>query len=494
MLSIIPPLTCISTPAGLRMLLCRCLCICVETNAPHNRTAHLNPRFRSLRIRLVLPLLCVAVLAAVGVAVFSYWLGDRWATEQTATRYQGISKALAGASFPLNRQVVGLLANLTRTELITISSDGQWIESSLDLGRDDTVTKLAAPPVDVSSPQRSIVIGGRLYRFGVFARSGIAAARDGADRVAVLFDGDEIRASRWRAAGLPLATGMSTILLLASVTLYLAERLVARLARLQRDVNRIAEGNFDAEIQSIPEDEIGSLGRAVKEMSGQLKQTWATLHRQESEKLLHQLAGGLAHQLRNSITGARMAVELHSTNCPSRDDDSLSVALSQLEQTEDHVRRLLLVAAGKQDRDRVGSVKQCLADLGPSLNTTAKHLNVALSWQISEDIQSQRVADTPSLAAAVSNLVINAMQAAENVQVEVRMQQPTQIRIDVVDDGPGLPADIADKVFDPFVTSKPEGLGLGLPLVKRSAERLAGRVKWQREHDRTRFILFASTC
>ena len=454
----------------------------------------MTPRFRSLRIRLVLPLLCVAVLAAVGVAVFSYWLGDRWATEQTTTRYQGISETLADASFPLNRQVVGLLANLTRTELITIGPDGRWIESSLDIGRDDAVKELAVASVDASLPQRSIEIGGRPYRFGIFARSGIAVGSDGAERVAVLFDGDEIRASRWRAAGLPLATGMSTILLLASVTLYLAERLVARLARLQRDVNRIAEGNFDAEVPSAPEDEIGSLGRAVNEMSGQLKQTWATLHRQESEKLLHQLAGGLAHQLRNSITGAKMAVELHTKNCPRGDDESLSVALSQLEQTEDHVRRLLLVAAGKQDRDLVGSVQQCLDDLKPSLNATARHLNVELSWQISEDIQPHRIADMPSLAAAVSNLVINAMQAADHVQVEVRMLQPTQVQIDVVDDGPGLPAEIADEVFDPFVTSKPEGLGLGLPLVRRSAERLGGRVEWRREHGRTRFVLFASTC
>ena len=338
------------------------------------------------------------------------------------------------------------------------------------------------------------MIGGRPYRFGVFTRSEISKSRDGADRVAVLFDGEAIRSSRWRAAGLPLATGMSTILLLASVTLYLAERLVARLGRLQREVNRIAEGNFDAEIQALPMDEIGLLGRAVKEMSGQLKQTWATLHRQESEKLLHQIAGGLAHQLRNSITGARMAVELHSTHCPGGDDDSLSVALSQLEQTEDYVRRLFLVAAGKQDEDRAGSVQQCLADLKPSLNTTAKHLNVELSWQISDDIQSQQIADTPSLTAAVSNLVINAMQAAEHVNVEVQMSEPSQIRIDVEDDGPGLPEEIADHVFDPFVTSKPEGLGLGLPLVKRSAERLGGRVQWHREHGRTRFLLFVSTC
>ena len=457
----------------------------------------LTKRFRSLRVRLLLPLLSVAILSAVAVAIFSYWLGDRWARQQIAARYQGIAQTLSGASFPLNRQVVQLLADLTDTDLITLASDGTIIESSIEVAAHRSFADLAdatKPPNEANDlVQNLMTITDRSYRFAVFPRSGIALSNDRADRVAVLFSEDELRGARFRAAMLPLATGLSTIFLLASVTLGLAGRLVRRLARLQQQVDRIAEGNFDTQIPIGSGDEIGLLGTAVKHMSSQLQQVWSTLHRQQGEKLLHQIAGGLAHQLRNGITGARMAVELHDRHCPSRDDGSLAVALNQLEQTEYYVRRLLLVAAGEQQQDRPGPVRECIGDIRSNLAATAKHLNIDLKWQVSKDLHRQQVCDTSSLAAALTNLVLNAMQAGTEVEVNVSIDQPNLLRVDVMDNGPGPPTDIADQVFEPFVTSKPEGLGLGLPLVKRSAERLGGRVEWNRGQGKTRFVLLVST-
>ena len=56
---------------------------------------------------------------------------------------------------------------------------------------------------------------------------------------------------------------------------------------------------------------------------------------------------------------------------------------------------------------------------------------------------------------------------------------------------PVRPPEVSTELFEPFVTSKPEGLGLGLPLVARAAERLGGRVEWDRHSEKTRFILTA---
>ena len=61
--------------------------------------------------------------------------------------------------------------------------------------------------------------------------------------------------------------------------------------------------------------------------------------------------------------------------------------------------------------------------------------------------------------------------------------------VTVSDDGDGPPSEVAGEIFEPFVTSKPEGLGLGLPLVARSARRLGGEVTWTRVDATTRFRL-----
>lgn len=451
---------------------------------------------------MLLPLLSVAVAAAVAVALVSYWLGNRWAVQQTQVRFAEISDTLADAPFPLNEPIVDLLASLTGTELVTLTEQGQVIQSSIPIDRDrfkgpfsfeDQIRDPAAESASRQEPWggasvRLVEVDGRRFRWATFRRVHVTSEVQEA-HVAVLFDEAILRSARLRAAVLPLATGLSMIFLLASVTLWLTGRLVRRVRELQQDVGQIAEGDFDASIAVGDQDEIGRLGSAVDHMRSQLQQMWTTIHQQESEKLLHQVAGGLAHQLRNSITGARMAVELHAERCNENSDNALSVAVSQLETTDDYVRRLLLVASGKQDEDRPGSARQCLNDLYSGLATNAKHLGVDLDWKVDDSIADQHVADISSLASAVSNLVINAMQVAEHVSLEAHVVGDDRLVVKVCDDGPGPAAAIAGNLFEPFVTTKPEGLGLGLPVVRRSAERLGGTVDWKREGECTVFVM-----
>jgi nitrogen-specific signal transduction histidine kinase len=84
--------------------------------------------------------------------------------------------------------------------------------------------------------------------------------------------------------------------------------------------------------------------------------------------------------------------------------------------------------------------------------------------------------------------VLNSVQVAKRVEVSATLNDHNQCRVAVVDDGPGIDPALADRLFDPFVTSKPEGMGLGLPLVRRAAEKLSGEVEWSRDKDRTRFV------
>lgn len=430
--------------------------------------------------------MAVALSASVAVAIGSYILGDRWARAEVAVRYEAIRSTLSLAAFPLNRQVITSIGEMTNTQILAIGARGQVIASS----DDSSGWRELADPTVTPTADRIMAGNERLYRYGVFVRQPIV--NDRVTRIAVLFDENELRAAKLRAAALPLATGLSTVLLLTSVTLLFASRLIRRLADLQSQVNRIAEGDFETSIPIGVNDEVGKLGSAVTRMSGQLQQMWATLQRQQGEKLLHQVAGGLAHQLRNSITGARMAMELHEKECHSS-DDSLFVALGQIEQTEQQIRRLLQVAAGSQGEDQPQTIGQAIEDVRPTLESTAKHLGAELRWTCDAELLGEFVQDGPSLSAAISNLVLNSLQVARQVDVSVsrnnNADRTHRVRIDVFDNGPGPSKQVADEIFQPFVSSKPEGLGLGLPLVARSAQRLGGSVEWGRQHDQTRFTL-----
>ena len=186
-----------------------------------------------------------------------------------------------------------------------------------------------------------------------------------------------------------------------------------------------------------------------------------------------------------------MAIELHGKRCAQRDDDGLRVALHEIEQTEAYVQRLLFVAAGKQDVDKAARIIDCFEDLRSSLDPFAVHKEVSLTWSLDASIGDACVCDGPSLVAAVTNLVFNAMHVAKHVDVLLNTSQPGQLAVMVVDDGPGPSLEVQESLFEPFVTTKPEGLGLGLPLVRRASRRLGGDVQWSREGSKTIFNLTA---
>jgi signal transduction histidine kinase len=170
------------------------------------------------------------------------------------------------------------------------------------------------------------------------------------------------------------------------------------------------------------------------------------------------------------------------------DWQSLKIAVDQLRLAEDYVQRLLLVSRGREEEPKPDSVRICLESLRPSMESIAMHRGIELDWRYSQTVEDQRVEDGPTLVAAVSNLIWNAMEAGTNVLLIASIDPiEAQCLIEVIDNGPGPCTEVAASLFDPFVTSKPEGLGLGLPLVRRAAESLRGTIQWQHKEGRTVF-------
>jgi signal transduction histidine kinase len=92
------------------------------------------------------------------------------------------------------------------------------------------------------------------------------------------------------------------------------------------------------------------------------------------------------------------------------------------------------------------------------------------------------------------NVIGNAIEAAGPggwVSVGVRRKEPAgrTAVVEVADSGPGPPPGVAGRLFEPFVTGKAEGVGLGLAVGRQVAEAHGGCVHWQREADRTCFFI-----
>jgi two-component system sensor kinase FixL len=104
--------------------------------------------------------------------------------------------------------------------------------------------------------------------------------------------------------------------------------------------------------------------------------------------------------------------------------------------------------------------------------------------QLVEDCEADLplvMGDRPQLKQVLLNLVLNAMDALRGradaqVAIQATRLPGGVVEIAVVDNGPGVPRDLLDRVLDPFFTTKPEGLGLGLPISRSIVEAHGGRL------------------
>ena len=241
-----------------------------------------------------------------------------------------------------------------------------------------------------------------------------------------------------------------------------------------------------------------------------------SLHlRAERLEAVAELSASLAHEIKNPLASIRSAVEqlarmpvAAAAGSGAGDDDDDAATLSRLIVREsDRLSRLL---SEFLDFARVRVTQIASVDIG-AVARDAAGLASAHPDRRDAVVVTCATPDAPLLVEgdhdllhrAVFNLTLNAVQAAPQagrVTVEVVSltvdQTPSGLSFDhgaialrVTDDGPGIPDEVRDSLFEPFITTKPGGTGLGLPIVHRAIEAHRGVVFVDSSDSGTRFTV-----
>jgi len=231
-------------------------------------------------------------------------------------------------------------------------------------------------------------------------------------------------------------------------------------------------------------DEFKDLLHSANELSDRLKHLQDELRRSERLELLGQLSGGLAHQLRNSITGARLAVQLHQQGCSTDKNEMLSTALSQLRLTEEQVLAVLSLRDGhtNQAEPQVVSLSEMVEHVCHLLRPHCIHWRADLGVVEPPDQIYLQLNAASAIKGAILNLVLNAVEAA-GTEGAVRVHVDTEgsaAAIEIRDNGPGFRGD-TDMLSDAFRTTKPEGVGLGLTIAQHAVAQENGQLTIGRE-------------
>jgi len=451
-----------------------------------------------IRYQLLVPLL----LLLLGVIASSVWIGlasGQRVRRQIETRIREVARNLIEESnYRLTDNVLQQMKRLSGADFFLVRPEGAPLTTleqspgalpAAALVHDDWQTLHLGP---------SVVVAGKTYLcHGIRLRP----PRNG-ETLYILYPESLYRDALWEAIGPVVFLGGGVGLAAMVLALGLGQNLSRRLRELERRTRLIAAGDFSPMPLPRPNDEIRDLTRSVNDMGQKLAHYQQTVQRNERLRLLDQIGGGLAHQLRNGLTGARLAVQLYlQENEEKTDAAALEAALRQLTLLENHLNRFLdLGRSGCRQRvpcSLVELVNEAVALFGPR----SRHAGIELRWQAPET-SSKLLGDPDQLEQVLLNLLGNALDAAEAQAglpagahagvrggwVEIRMGQADgRLWLEVWDSGPGPPAELAGCLFEPFQTGKPEGVGLGLAVSRQIIEAHGGRIRWCRRDGQTCF-------
>jgi signal transduction histidine kinase len=397
--------------------------------------------FRSIRNQILIPIVAIQVVAMATVALTAATLAARRMEGEIIDRLNGVVEALGRANFPYTPSVLARMRGLSGAQFAVFTEDGRVTDA--------TIPTLRALPPGVLRPGRpadrldalgrypTLDIGGTRYFAAALRTSGGPRGPS----LLVLYPETIWRRARREAATTPLVVGLGALGIMVGVTGWIARRIGQRVRRVQRRVARIASGDFEEFDPGPLPDEVQDLSRSVNRMCVQLRQMQQTMRESERSRLLAQLGAGLAHQLRNALTGARMSVQLHARRFPPPEgDETLAVAIRQLAIVEEQVQGLLSLGRVEPRPPELCDARQLLADVALLIAPACQHAGVTLRRGPGGG-PLPILADRSGVRAAVLNLALNAVEAAGAGGEVCLGAAPVAdgVTIEVADTGPGPP-------------------------------------------------------
>ena len=265
--------------------------------------------------------------------------------------------------------------------------------------------------------------------------------------------------------------------------------------RLLEHMQRVAQGDHAHRAALEGPTEVAALAEGLNQMLDSIEQArhelderraaetdlLAQLKDQEKMAAIGGMARGVAHELGaplSVIDGRARRLQRHAADDQGQQRE-LGAIRGQVARLTHTVRQLLDYSRPSAAEPRATSLRQVLdsavAAITPELEVAGRQLEVeADSAQTLPTVKG----DPGRLELALLNLLRNALQASEQ-RLQVRLsQQHGQLRIDIDDDGPGLPEASHEQLLEPFFTTKPpgEGTGLGLAIVNTIAEEHGGQL------------------
>ncbi len=279
-----------------------------------------------------------------------------------------------------------------------------------------------------------------------------------------------------------LGAGVAASLLSIILTAMLVRRwIVEPVSRLREAAAQIARGNFDHPVVVEGGDELALLADEVNEMSGAIARMQREAVERERLAAVGEMVRRIAHNIRNPLAGIRSVAELSRRR--AADSEPIRNDQNEIIQTVDRFNQwlteLLRATSPLEVEPRDTDPRPWLQAVADSHRALAQMRDVQLQCDLDRCPPTARF-DPRHLEHAVVAILTNAIQASPS-GARVWLDADTapeadSWRIRVRDEGPGIPPELHDRIFQPYFTTKHDGNGIGLASTLQIVRRHGGEI------------------
>ncbi len=361
-----------------------------------------------------------------------------------------LARMMSSRGFPLNRQSLSYIREAYGAD-VTVLQDGLVFDTTV--------------PAEASPREDALVVSAPLD-----------LKERGPGRLLLHFPREIVGRERAAAVRPILAVGAVTTVLATLLSLLLAHRTARPLERLAA---RVQQGSDD------PIPRVGG-GREIDQLVDALNRMTEEIRKEEQFAIMGRMAAAVAHEIKNPLSAMKMNVQMLLESAEDREPHEMLLR---------EIERLELAAAElagrpeKSTKERV-SLGRLVDNVLELLKLQLSHLHITVEKRYEGDGLVE--VDIARFKRAVMNLLLNGAQAMAGggtLTIVVRASDRQTVRLSVSDTGAGIPAELQPRIFEPFVTTKQDGVGLGLVLTKGIVEEHGGSIAFETADRGTTFSI-----
>lgn len=433
-----------------------------------------------LQTRILIPFVLVAIGSVLVVAAVALSVVSRALESRVISQVQNAASVISQSEFALNPAILQSASKIAGADIVTYQSDGTVLATTLSGPGRDAELKVVA----TVSPNGTLVSDHPpdVRRMPCVVPCLVAyasvATRPGT-QVAVVVETSERATAMVALSRTILLTAGGGLLVMILVSQVVTRRVTAPLETLVA-FTRAATPGASGRRAPAGDDEVGRLGHAFNEMLDRLDQSRASQVRSEKLALAGLLAARVAHDIRNPLASMKMqaqmlAAELRRTTSVTTGVDAI---LRDIQQLESVVRDLIELARPGELRREPTSVTRLMDDVLEQLSAQLSYRKIVVQREMSDGLPMVSL-DAARFRQVLLNVIGNAadaMYAGGILTVRTHLDGDHLV-LDIIDNGAGIDPAIRDRLFDPFVSTKRDGVGLGLVNSKAVVEQHGGRIE-----------------